>query len=317
MTPRASYALAALLAAVLGACAVQTDARQATTPGPAAVAAVADPALEAIATELHASLNQAQRAQAVLPYDDPQRSEEKFLGGPRAGIPLAKLDERQRALAQQLISGFTSERGRKVCEHIANQAGPEGFARFHLAFFGAPGSDRPYAWRIAEHHLTLVNVEVRSGSLTVGPILLGSSPPDFFGEEEDRLIALYAALSAEDRALVRVDGAGVAAEPIIANGAAAWRLSPAAQAKLKEVIDHRLSFFAPRVQQRLRAVIEERGGFSALRLAFYGVADRRCFEGGKWDCKIGGPTFLCDYENSRGHIHLSLKGEAQRGRDAR
>jgi hypothetical protein len=317
MTPRVAFhASAVLLAAVLGACAVHSDARQAT-PGPAAVAAAADPALEATAVELHASLNQAQRTQAVLPFDDPQRGEEKFPGGPRAGIALADLDERQRGLALKLIAGFTSARGRRICEQIAAQAGPEGLGRYRLAFFGAPGSDRPYAWRIAEHHLTLVNVEVRSGSLTVGPLLLGANPPDFFGEEEDRLIALYAALTPEDRALVAADGTGVAAEPIIANGAAAWRLSPAAQARLAEVIDHRLSFFAPRIQQRLRAVIEERGGLKALRLAFYGVADRRCFEGGRWDCKIGGPTFLCDYENSRGHLHLSLKGEVLRGRDAR
>jgi hypothetical protein len=27
-----------------------------------------------------------------------------------------------------------------------------------------------------------------------------------------------------------------------------------------------------------------------------------------WDFKLGGPTFLCDYENTRKHIHMSMRG---------
>ena len=42
---------------------------------------------------------------------------------------------------------------------------------------------------------------------------------------------------------------------------------------------------------------------------FFGVADKRCSAGGKWDFKLGSPAFLCDYENTRGHIHMSMKGQ--------
>ena len=45
-----------------------------------------------------------------------------------------------------------------------------------------------------------------------------------------------------------------------------------------------------------------------MKLAYFGNADRRCADGGKWDFKLGGDAFLCDYENTRGHIHMAMKG---------
>ena len=55
-------------------------------------------------------------------------------------------------------------------------------------------------------------------------------------------------------------------------------------------------------------MVERQGGLDTMRVAFWGVADKRCAQGGKWDFKLGGESFLCDYENTRGHIHLSMKG---------
>ena len=46
-----------------------------------------------------------------------------------------------------------------------------------------------------------------------------------------------------------------------------------------------------------------------MHIAFYGKVDKKCREGGRWDFKLAGDDFLCDYEGSRGHIHLSLKGK--------
>ena len=32
-------------------------------------------------------------------------------------------------------------------------------------------------------------------------------------------------------------------------------------------------------------------------------------DGGRWDFKLAGKSFLCDYEGSRAHIHFSMKGK--------
>jgi hypothetical protein len=320
--PSAAATAAAVLCAALalapGACAPQTESAGTGAPSPTAEAAKADPRLEGCARQLFASLDRDQRQLALLPAADARRNEVVFPGGPRAGIPIARLDPQQRALVWQLIAGFTSPHGRALCEEIIAQAGSDGIERFYLAFFGEPGPGAAYAWRIAEHHLTLVEVEVAADqSLTVGPILLGSNPPDFFELEENALIALHAALSADERSLVDCAGKGPSGEPIVAAGAPLWKLSAASQARVADVLNQRLGFFAPAIQARIRAIIAERGGIPAMHMAFYGAADKRCQEGGKWDWKIGGPTVLIDYASSGGHIHLSLKAETQRDQEAR
>jgi Protein of unknown function (DUF3500) len=319
--PSAAAAAAALCATLMfapGACAPQTESAGPGSPGPTAEAAKADPQLEGCARQLFASLDPGQRQLALLPASDARRNEVVFPGGPRAGIPIARLDPRQHALVRQLIAGFTSPYGRQLCDEIVTQAGPEGLDRFYLAFFGEPGPAAAYAWRIAEHHLTLVDVEVAADqSLTVGPILLGSNPPEFFELEENNLIALYTALSAAERNLVSCEGKGPSGEAIVAAGAPLWKLSNASQERVGDVVNQRLAFYAPAIQARIRAIIAERGGIPAMHMAFYGAADRRCQEGGKWDWKFGGPTVLIDYASSGGHIHLSLKAESERGQDAR
>jgi hypothetical protein len=85
-------------------------------------------------------------------------------------------------------------------------------------------------------------------------------------------------------------------------------LSPAAQGAVRAVYDGRMKFYSSDVRDRVRNVVDAAGGLGAMRVTFFGNADRRCRDGAKWDFKLGNAAFLCDYENSRGHIHLSMKG---------
>lgn len=315
--PAAATALCAVLALIPGACAPQTESA-ADAPSPSAEAAKADPRLEGPLRQLFASLTPGQRELALLAAGDARRNEVVFPGGPRAGIAIARLDPAQHALVRELIAAFTSPYGRQQCDQIIAQAGPEGLDRFYLAFFGEPRTGVTYAWRIAEHHLTLVDVEVAPDQgLTVGPILLGSNPPDFFDFEVNALIALYAALSPDERRLVTSPGTGASGEAIVAAGAPCWKLGQASQERVAAVLNQRLAFFSPAIQARLRAIIAERGGIPAMHLVFFGAADKRCLDGGRWDWKLGGPTVLIDYASSGGHIHLSLKAGTERAPDAR
>jgi hypothetical protein len=77
---------------------------------------------------------------------------------------------------------------------------------------------------------------------------------------------------------------------------------------VRAMYEGRLKFFSSDLRDRLAKVVDAAGGLGVMRIAFYGPAEKRCAAGGKWDFKLGGPSFLCDYENSRGHIHMSMKG---------
>nr|MBA3937837.1 DUF3500 domain-containing protein [Planctomycetota bacterium] len=257
------------------------------------------------AQELFASLSPAQRARAMVAGDDAPRGDER---GPRSGLPIRDLDGHQQGLVHALIDDFTSPSGLALCEQIASQAGADGLGHYLLAFMDPPSASAPWSWRVSEQHLTLVDSERDDGQpATVGPVLLGTNPPVGFEAWEDRLIALYSTLSPDDRAKVCLVGKADSGAPIAGAGALVGGLSAAAQAKVDEVVEQRLAFFAPPIAQRMRALLVAQGGAAGLRLAFWGSADKRCADGGKWDWKLGSEKVLIDYENNRGHIHTTLK----------
>lgn len=279
---------------------------------PIAHGADAKPTLQSLAVELFASLTPEQRKIAVLPFDSPEKDAQQYTGGKRPGVPMKQLDAKQRELAMSLIKHFASDYGATKCEEIAAQDADEGgMDKYYVVFFGEPGEGKTYAWRIAEHHLTLVHVEVEKGEPTrFGPILLGSDPPTLFDAEEDLHVALYQSLSAEERAKVKADGTGIAGEWIKGGaGIKASELSPTAMAKLKAVYENRLGFFSDEIRGRVQKLVDSNGGLAAMNVAFYGVADKRCRDGGRWDFKLGNDNFLCDFETSRRHIHMSVKGK--------
>jgi hypothetical protein len=266
--------------------------------------------IESLATELYKSLTPEQRAKGVLKFDDPARKQEQYTGGARAGIQLKDLTEPQRGQAMAVLTAFASEYGKQKAEAIAAQEpGGLGLGQYYLAFFGRPGEDQEYAWRIAEHHLTLVDVRVVGGEAKeFGPILLGANPPVLWYDEEDRLIELYQAMTPEERKKASMKGRADASKPMGKGGVVVGELGEAARKKVEAVFEQRLAFFSPEIQDRVKRMVGQQGGIGAMRVAFWGVADKRCTDGGKWDFKLGGDSFLCDYENSRGHIHLSMKG---------
>ncbi|HYO10998.1 MAG TPA: DUF3500 domain-containing protein [Tepidisphaeraceae bacterium] len=269
--------------------------------------APADPAIA-----LYASLSDEQRQRATLPFDAPERDSEVFTGGRRAGVQIDSLDEPQRRLALDMLTAFTSPYGRDKAQAIARQDDPgdAGLQRYYVCFFGEPGPGKTYAWRIAEHHLTIVHVEVEKGEATTfGPILLGADPPTLWDDEEEKMIALFAALSPQERERANNGGRGTSSLPPAGRKVKVADLNPTARQAARAVLENRLAFFSDRIRQRITKLIDSQGGVDAMEIAFYGEAAKKCRDGGRWDFKLAGPSFLCDYENSRGHIHLSMKGK--------
>ncbi len=276
----------------------------------AKVEAKKKPALEQTVHELFQILSPEQKKQVVLAYDSPERESKIFPPGKRPGIQLKALSDEQKQKALDLVKGFTSDYGWQKCQAIAQQSHPgAGLDDYYVTFFGEPGAGGNYAWRIAEHHLTLVHVEFADGKISsIGPILLGANPPTLWNEEEDKLIQLYGSLSPAEKERVTKAGKSDSSKPIGDAGVAVSELGTDAQKAVQGVVDLRLKFFSPDVMARVKEIIEAQGGVKALRLQFWGAATKRCADGGKWDCKLGSQNFLCDYENSRGHIHMSVMG---------
>jgi len=269
------------------------------------------------AEKLYASLSDDQKKEATLPLDSPERNKEVFTGGVRAGIKIRTLNDEQKKMAQELLTAFTSDYGKQKAIAIANQTidNPKddpGFERYYVCYFGDVGPGKSYAWRIAEHHLTLVHVEVTDGKpTTFGPILLGANPPTLWEDEEDKMIALWSAMTPAEREKALAKGKGISsAPPKKDEGIAVNDLSPSARKALEAVMENREQFFAEPVRKEVADMLEKYGHEGNLRVVFYGgPAEKRCRDGGRWDFKLAGPSFLCDYEGTRGHIHLSMKGK--------
>lgn len=284
----------------------------------AAFASAAEVNLQKNAQQLYSSLSDDQKKQATLPYDAPERTKEVFTGGVRAGIHIKDLNQDQQQLAMQLLTGFTSDYGRKKSIEIADQPSntqdpTTGFGRYYLCFFGEPGEGKTYAWRIAEHHLTIVHMEIEKGEPTsFGPILLGANPATLWDTEEENLLALYSAMTPDEQAKSKRTGKGISSE-MLKDDSAGIRvgdLNPSAKKAAEKMFDQRLSFYSEPIVARVKKIVESNGGLDAMRIVYYGdVNNKKCRDGGRWDFKLAGKSFLCDYEGSRAHIHLSMKGK--------
>ncbi|MFB9679582.1 DUF3500 domain-containing protein [Streptosporangium vulgare] len=174
------------------------------------------------AMALYDALDGEQRARALLPFDDADRSNWNFLpASGRAGVPLRDLSFDQGILAHRLIAQCCSERAYAQVvqvislEHVLRELNLERFGHvarefrnpgmYFLTFFGRPNPDSVWGWRLVGHHLSLNFTVVNQDHLAVTPFLLGSEPARFgpyrvLGEEEDLGFALLRSLDDGRRA---------------------------------------------------------------------------------------------------------------------
>jgi hypothetical protein len=268
--------------------------------------AAAQDTLEASLAELFGSLTEDQRQACLKPYDDANRDAENFPPGERPGLLIGLLNEEQLAKLDRGIRTLLSEDGYRQTMEVAKQSHrKDGLKSYYLNFFGEPGKDPAWAFRVSEHHLTLVHVH--SDPKRFGPILLGANPPELWKEQEEAALNCYAALTDADRAKCVLKGKAASGSALADRGLLIGDLSEAARAAADAMVEARLGLFAEEQRKKLKAMIEERGGVGKMRLAFFGELTRRCADGGRADWKIEGAGFLCDYESSRGHIHMTLR----------
>lgn len=255
------------------------------------------------------SLDTDQRQSCVQGVDDERRWRMHYPGGIRPGIQIRDLSGRQRKLMSEALALVLSSHGLKMAGAIAAQdavAGQDALGKYWITCFGDPG-DGAFAFRLAEHHLTIVHLEFAEGEAReFGPILLGANPPSLWREDEEALLDLWKLLD-DKRALIKTKKGIASMAMPDGEGTAFTALNNSAQQALRDIWEKRLSIFTPAIRDRIHELHEKRGGWGKSRIAFYNeVPAKRCIDGGRWDFKCGLPGMVWDFEGSRGHIHMSL-----------
>lgn len=134
------------------------------------------------------SMDSDQKAKAVLPFDDPSKSNWHFIPGnmwPRAGITLADLEGNQKNLFHNLLQTSLSEVGynkaikimdlENVLREISKDSVMRNPENYFIAFYGNPEKDSLWAWSFEGHHVSL-NFTNLNGRTSIAPRFLGANP---------------------------------------------------------------------------------------------------------------------------------------------
>lgn len=287
-------------------------------------------AQRAAAEQLIAATPDAQRNDLIAALELGARSDWHYTPRSRFGVPFGRMSPAQREAAQQLLTAALSDRGLRTVRAIfaleIALRELEGSAirdpnNYAFAIYGLP-SDAAWGWRIEGHHLSLHFSLANGRVLSTLPQFLGANPAeaqrDFAGgprkgqralkDEEDRALALFASLDAEQHraALISEQPYGdivtrnaAKVDPLTPSGLVWVELSGTQQAELLKLIEAFASIVEPSLaEQRLELV--HVGGLPAIRFSWAGGAVR----GKPYYCRIQGPQFLIELDNSGGnHVH--------------
>jgi hypothetical protein len=268
-----------------------------------------DDAARAAAVKLYKSLTDDQKKLALKPLDDKERYKEEFPAVERLGLPFSKLTADQKALAEDAVRAMTSDYGAERCLQVAKQTGDD---RKYLNFFGEPEEGKPFAWRIAAHHLTLLYAEFgKEKEKEFGPILLGGNPVKTLWDDEEKIVMeLRGALSDEEaKAVVQAKGnVGSGANLDKKTGMRIADLGEKPRKLARKLLEQRLAVFSADRRKKIEALIEADGGADNLRLALWGDATKSQRDGGSYSWKIGDEAILCDWQTvGANHIHMTVR----------
>ena len=271
----------------------------------------ADEALRASAIKLFQSLTDEQKKLAVLDVGDKERYKEVFPAAKRPGIPYSKLTMEQKALIVEVIKTMTSDYGAERCLEVAKQT-PDGSR--YLTFFGEPSVNKPFAWRIGMHHLTLLFAEFGDAKTNeFGPILLGGNPAKTLWEGEEKIaIELYASLKPEELKRIQESTKGTSQGSGSAMGKAGVRiaeLNEKSRTLAVRLFTKRLDVFSADRRKVVDDIVKRDGGVENLRIAIWGAITKSHLDGGSYHWRIGSDGIVCDWQTAgKNHLHMTLRG---------
>ncbi len=284
------------------------------------------------ARQFLASLDEAQRERAQLPFEDSSRSHWHYLPATsytRAGISLGELDNTQRQLFFSLLKTHLSETGynktQKILEleeilgELENNPTYRNPDNYFVAFYGEPDKNSLWGWSFEGHHLSL-NFTMADGEISMAPRFMGANPAIIpegkrkgektLAREEDLAFQLLHALPASQRqqAIFRkqafwdiTTSNDSQVEPMEPLGIRLKDLTPDHQAILLELIDEYLASM-PAELATLRMNLLKTEEFDQIRFGWAGGTQ----PGEPHYYRVQGKTFLIELDNTQNganHIH--------------
>jgi hypothetical protein len=167
------------------------------------------------------SLSADQQTRITFSMDDPRRLDCDFVPKPdRNGVPLWELDKHQRTMVHVLLASGLSTRGYTQALQIMamenmlreREVGRMGISTgdfrhadgYYLSFYGRPGLEDTWGWRMLGHHLSISYTIIEQRYLCVTPSNMGSQPAEAgvlapLQAEETVAFALLHSLDSEQR----------------------------------------------------------------------------------------------------------------------
>ncbi len=280
------------------------------------------------AQKLIAAVEDPQREELLLPWDEQERLNWHFVPRARKGLPLKELKEGQDAAVHALLKTGLSQRGNldagQIIELEIVLRRIEGReyrdpGLYFITIFGDPGEGATWAWRFEGHHLS-VNFTVVNGQFVAGaPSFFGANPANhgegrarqrILAAEEDLGRRLIQALPDEQRRVAViaerafgdiVTGASHEVDIGERRGLAYGRMSPEHQQQLRELVEHYARRLRPELAETDLAGIQQ-AGWDNVHFAWAGPQE----SGQGHYYRLHGPTFLVEYDNTQNqanHIH--------------
>lgn len=278
------------------------------------------------------SLSEEQRALAVLPFNSDERLNWHYVPKERLGIPLQKLDEKQRELALALLKNLLSQSGYETVETIRSLEdvlkvieGGKGPVRdpqmYYFIIFGTPSESDNWGIRYEGHHVSMHWTIVDGKIVSSCPQFLGSNPGEVkdgprkgtrpLGATEDFGRKLVKSLDEKQRAegILQRD---VPADVITGNSREAAidenvglpysALNADQQGVLISLIQLIANIQRPELAEERLAKLRE-AGIDNIKFAWIGGLEK----GEKHYYRVQGPTFVIEYDNTQNdanHIHV-------------
>lgn len=289
------------------------------------------------------SLSAEQRQAAVLEMSNPERENWHYIPKAREGLPFAKMDEPQRALARALLASGLSQHGILQAESVIALErvlrAIEGAAHrdellYYFTVFGQPGTAATWGWRVEGHHLSVNFTIVDGHYISATPNFVGANPGEVrvsgpqqgkraLAAEEDLGRALVNSFTDAQRhqavvsdeapgdILTRNDRQTKAPEPVGLSYAA---MTPEQQAHFKTLVE----LYANRLRAEVaNAELKKIADSGWNRLSFAWAGSRQ--PGDKHYYRIQSPDFVIEYDNTQNdanHVHTVWRSFADDfGRD--
>src|SRR5215471_13139705 len=289
------------------------------------------PTMVSAAQAFLATLDPAQRTQAVRLFKSEERFHWFYTPVARKGIPLKALTPPQRTAALNVLRAGLSEKGyskaetirqlENVLREIEKGAGPARDPELYFfTFFGEPMEGGTWGWRYEGHHCSQNWTIVNGKSIASSPQFFGANPAEVhdgsmvgirvLSAEEDLGRSLVKSLSPEQRAdaIISTSAPGdilTTNQRLAAiqedKGIAYSKLTSDQQGALMALIEEYLSAQS-RTEARQRLDKIRQAGFDQIKFAWMGSLE----EGEGHYYRVQGSTFLIEYDNTQNnanHIH--------------